>query len=76
MSGVANRLANRRAPSLLPVGRRWRLLNRVSGCDLTRGSACCGGRSADDAKPKTGSLSHAFHPDHFEVNAVEGGVPE
>ena len=44
--------------------------------DVTRGSACYGGSSADDAEPKTGSLSHGFHPDRFEVNAVESGVLE
>jgi hypothetical protein len=43
---------------------------------VTRGSACCAGRSADDAEAKTGSLSHAFHPDRFEVNGVERGVLE
>ncbi len=43
---------------------------------MTRGSACDGGCSVDDAEPKTGPLSHGFHPDRFEVDAVESGVLE
>ena len=75
-SPVADRVAVRRASSSLPIDRRWRLLNPVSGFDVTRGSACYGGCSADDAEPKTVSLSHCFHSDRIEVNEVESGVLE
>src|SRR5215218_6170012 len=44
--------------------------------DVTRGSACHGGGSADDAEAKSGSPSHAFHADRLEVDAVESGVLE
>jgi hypothetical protein len=35
-----------------------------------------GARSAGDAELKIGSLSHGFHPDRFEIDAVESGVLE
>ena len=48
----------------------------ASATNVTRGSDCHGGSSADDAEPKTGSLSYGFHPDRFEVDAVQSGVLE
>ena len=41
---------------------------------MTRRGTCDGGHSADDAEAKTGSLAHGFHPDRFEVDAVQSGV--
>jgi len=47
-----------------------------AGSVATPGSACFGGRSAEDAEAKTNSQSNGFHSDRFEVNVVESGVVE
>ena len=53
----------------------WQRGAPVNSADTVPGRLSAhGGRSAGNAEPKTGSLSHGFHPDRFEIDAVESGV--
>src|SRR5688572_33157624 len=56
----------------------WQRKASVNSADARRDrvSAPGEGCSADNAEPKSGSLSHGFHPDRFQINAVESGVLE
>jgi hypothetical protein len=58
------------------IWQREASVNSADGVPVPDMLSAHGARSAGDAEPKTGSLSHGFHPDRFEIDAVESGVLE